>query len=247
MFIDFDGIINFRDLGGIKTTEGRTVHKKCLYRCGELEKASDRDMQRLAQELKIRCVIDFRDPREAEERPDRDVAGAVYRNFPALPPMVQPKDRMKQGSAPDMENIFPGIYRDLAESRESIAAYQNFFRLLLSAEGAPLLWHCRQGKDRTGIAAILLLTALGVSREDCIREYLLTNDYMQPRYELYCRQESDPWKRRMMELITFVREDWLAEYLQIVDERFGGPENYLREVIGLSGDMRQRLKDTYLE
>lgn len=247
MFIDFEGIINVRELGGQITADGKTVRKNVLFRTGELEKASKEDIRRLAQDFKISSIIDFRDPGEARERPDKEVPGADYVCYPALPPMEQPKDRIKDGPPPDAEKMFPRIYRDLAESEEAIRAYRGFFKTLLTGMGAPVLWHCRQGKDRTGIAAILLLTAFGVSREDCIREYLLTNEYMRPRYEKYRSIEPEAWKRDMMKLISFVREDWLAEYLRIVDNRFGGLENYLRDVLLVSDEDKERLRTYYLE
>ncbi len=247
MFIDLEGVINARELGGIKTADGKSVRSQRLFRTGELEKATDRDLQRLCSEWNIRCVVDFRDPGEAEERPDRDVPGAICISYPALPPMEQPKDQIKNAPPPDADKMFPKIYRDLAESDAAIKAYRGFFEVLLSYDGAPILWHCRQGKDRTGIAAILLLTALGVPMEQCIREYLLTNDYMQPRVEKYRAMETVSWKREMMELISFVREDWLGEYIQVVNKRFGGLENYLRDVLLLSDENKKKLRAFYLE
>lgn len=247
MFIDFEGIINVRELGGQITADGKRVRNNLLFRTGELEKATESDICRLTQEFKISCIIDFRDPGEARERPDREVPGADYICYPALPPMEQPKDRIKNGPLPDAEEMFPRIYRDLAESEEAIGAYRSFFKTLLAAQGAPVLWHCRQGKDRTGIAAILLLTALGVSREACIQEYLLTNEHMLPRYKMYLTMETETWKRDMMKLISFVREDWLDEYLHIVDERFGGLERYLRDVLLVSDEDKEKLRRYYLE
>ena len=247
MFYQMDEIINFRDLGGLVTKDGARVRPGCLFRCGELEKATERDLERLKNEFGIRTLIDFRDPGEARERPDRLPEGARLYSFPALPPMQQPKDRMKDGLPPDAEEIFPRIYRQLAESVESIEAYRAFFRCILVEGAAPLLWHCRQGKDRTGVAAILLLTALGVSRADCVREYLLTNDFMRPRVEAYRQKESTPWKIRMMEIISFVREDWLNEYFRSVDEKFGGTEAYLRNVMLLTEGDIETLRHLYLE
>jgi len=247
MFIDFQGIINARELGGMTSEDGRKVKKNCLLRCGELEKATDEDIRRLQEAFGIRYIIDLRDPLEAEERPDRDVPGAVYVSLPALPPMEQPKDRIKNGPQSDIMDMFPQIYRELAESPESIAAYRRFIRLLVEGEGAPVLWHCRQGKDRTGIAAILLLHLLGVPREECIREYLLTNRFMQPRFDAYLSKEKEAWKIDMMKLISFVREDWLAEYWTIIDERFGGLDNYLQDILLITEEDRSKLRSYYLE
>lgn len=247
MFINFEGIINARELGGIAAADGRRIKKNCLLRCGELEKATQSDIRKLSEEFSVRHIVDLRDPLEAEDRPDQAIPGAAYVSFPALPPMEQPKDRIKNGPPPDVTDMFPRIYRELAESDAAINAYRRFFRLLVEGGGAPVLWHCRQGKDRTGIAAILLLTVLGVSREECIREYLLTNQFMQRRFEQYLQKESEPWKIEMMKLISFVREDWLEEYLHIADERFGGLESYLRDILLVSDEDKKKLQTYYLK
>ncbi len=246
MFFELDGIINFRDLRDIKAADGKQVRGGCLFRSGELFKASERDISRLQEEFSLRHIIDFRSPDEAQERPNRAICGAKMHLLPALPPMIQPKDRMKDGPPPDADKIFPRIYRQLAETDAAQAAYRRFFDIVLAAEGAPLLWHCRQGKDRTGIAAILLLSALGVSHEDCIAEYRLTNEFMQPVYDAYCEKESVPWKREMMRIISFVYEDWLAEYFRCLDENYGGMARYLRDVLNLNDTKLEKLKSFYL-
>lgn len=247
MFIQMQGIINFRDLGGLHTESGRRVCSGKLFRCGELHKASDGDILCLSEELRIRHIVDFRSPDEASERPNASVPGAQYHIFPALPPMVQPKDRMKNGPPEDAEAIFPRIYRELAETEAAQHAYRRFFDVLLEAKGEGVLWHCRQGKDRTGIAAILLLSALGVSREECIQEYLLTNEYMLPVYEAYCQKETEVWKRNMMRIISLVYEPWLANYFMRVDEDYGGMENYLQNVLHVTEGQRQLLRRYYLQ
>lgn len=247
MFFDLDGIINFRDLGGMMTEDGRRIKENMLFRCGELEKASEEDIRCLSVDFGIRTIIDFRDPDEQAERPDPSVPGARYINIPALPPMIQPKERMKEAPPPEAMEIFPRIYRQLAESEESIKAYRQFFRLILEENASPVLWHCRQGKDRTGVAAILLMTALGVSMKDCVAEYLLTNDYMAPRVEAYRRTETVSWKIQVMDVISFVREPWLNEYLAIADARHGGLKNYLKEILGLKNGDMETLRRLYLE
>lgn len=247
MFYPMQGIINFRDLGGIRTESGKTVRSNCLFRCGELHKATDADLHRLSEEFLVRHVIDFRSPDEAEARPNAPVPATEYHILSALPPVIKPKDRMKDGPPPDAEQIFPRIYRELAETDIAQQAYREFFNILLQAKGGSVLWHCRQGKDRTGVATILLLSVLGVSREDCIQEYLLTNEYMLPVYEAYRQKESEPWKQEMMRIISLVYEDWLANYFLQIDMNYGGMKNYLQDVLHVTKHQRQLLRQYYLQ
>lgn len=247
MFIELEGVINPRELGGVCTTNGKKVKKNMLFRCGELEKATDKDMELLAS-FGPKYIIDLRDPGEAAARPDREISGAEYVLLPALPPMPQPKERLdKPGPAEDLGEMFPRIYAQLAESSESIAAYKEFFRLMMAAEGRPVLWHCRQGKDRTGVAAILLLTALGVDLENCVREYLLTNEHMQPRFDRIMASDMEPWKKEVMKALLFVHRDWLQVYLDIVTKTYGGLSAYLEKVLEISQADMLQLRAWYLE
>ncbi len=247
MFYTFDNIANFRELGGIPASDGRRVKNGLLYRCGELHKASDADISRLSEEFHISKIIDFRDTKETEIRTDRAVNGAEYISIPALPPMpAEPMSMMKDDHPliPPQE-MFPYVYRQLASSLESSVAYRAFFDQLLQSGGKPVLWHCKQGKDRTGVAAILLLTALGVSREEWMRDYLLTNEYMSRRYEEKYASLEEEQEREFRKIIMFVREDWLAQYLDIVDKK-GGLNVFLHEQIGVTDAEIEQLKTMYL-
>lgn len=149
MFLDFEKIENVRDLGGMLRLDGTRIRPGVLYRTGKLEHATDADIARLT-ELGIRYVIDFRDAGEIATAPDRAIPGAEYHSIPALPNLAEnfrPIDDPTY-TAQDVHDDFRRIYRYLAQSPESIGAYGEFFRILLASDGAPVLWHCTQGKDR---------------------------------------------------------------------------------------------------
>ena len=247
MFYTFDNIANFRELGGIPTVDGHRVRSGLLFRCGELHKASDADIARLSEGFHVSKIIDFRDTKETEIRTDREVPGAEYISIPALPPMpAEPMSMMKDEHPliPPQE-MFPYVYRQLASSLESEVAYRAFFDQLLHNDGKPVLWHCKQGKDRTGVAAILLLTALGVRREEWMRDYMLTNEYMTRRYEEKYASLSDEQEKEFRKIIMFVREDWLGQYLDIVEEK-GGLLAFLHNQIGVTDAEIEQLKAMYL-
>ena len=170
MWIEFDNVINARDLGGLPAADGRKVKPARLLRGAGLELASDRDVMRL-QELQLRHIVDFRDARERSTHPDREIPGALYHSVAALPglPGKPPEDGI-----PDFDAVFRSLYAALAESPHSIAAYREFFRILLDCREGAVYFHCAQGKDRTGIAAILVLSALGVPQHEIMADYFLS-------------------------------------------------------------------------
>ncbi len=180
MTLTFEGIENVRELGGLERADGAAVRQGVLFRTGKLSEATDGDIERL-KDIGLCAVMDFRDIGESRRSPDREVPGAVYYHLPALPDLGKlftksPRD--ESYTPQEVHNEFHSLYRYLALSPESHEAYARFFEILLASEGRPVLWHCTQGKDRTGVAAMLLLTALGFERETILREYMLTNEYM---------------------------------------------------------------------
>ena len=248
MVIDFEGIQNARDLGGINAADGRTVKPGLLFRTGELERATDADIAYL-RAADLRHIVDFRDPAEIAARPDRPVPGAEHhalKTLPALPVSPNPP----KGAAPplpaDPEKIFPGLYAQLGSCAEAKAAYREFFRILLKGDGA-VLWHCRQGKDRTGVAAMLLLATLSVSPADAKADYLETNACMKAQYEGAVGKYHDPEQQRMLRGVLFVRIDWLQLCLSRMKSEYGSLSGYLHRALGLTDADLDRLRVLYTQ
>ena len=174
---------NTRDLGGIKTVDGKVIKDNCLIRSGVLKKLSDKDIE-LLKSHNLKTIIDFRSEKEFVERPDVKIDGVTYLNFPALKKNNLPKKKENDHYDSNLLQLVDkdeggmklllSTYHDLVTSEEGIKAYQNFFKALLDYEGA-FLWHCSQGKDRAGLAAFFLLYILGVPFEECVKDYLHTN------------------------------------------------------------------------
>ena len=248
MVINFEGIQNARDLGGIKTANGRTVKSGLLFRTGELERATDADIAYL-RAAGLRHIVDFRDPAEVAERPDRPVPGAEHhalKTLPALPVSPTPPGESEPPLPADPEEIFPELYVQLGSCAEAKTAYREFFQILLRDDGA-VLWHCRQGKDRTGVAAVLLLTALNVPLESASADYLETNVCMRALYEDLVGKYPDPAQQRMLRGVLFVRADWLDLCLDRMRAEYGGLPGYLRGALGLTGEDVENLRAIYTE
>ena len=152
------GVENARDLGGYYTADGQyQVKTGMLFRTGDLHDATDADLAKL-QELGVVKVIDLRMTYEVALAKNQSVPGSKYIH---ISPMFIPNlfvmnsdDWMailKATRTGVMDTYMANMYRQLVEDPIAIKAYQQFFREVLDANGAPILWHCKDGKDRTGI------------------------------------------------------------------------------------------------
>ena len=250
MIYSFDAIKNVRELGGIKTIDGKTVKSNMLFRTAELSKATDEDINRLC-EFGIKEIIDFRDLYEINKEPDLNVSTANYNSLPALPPLAPYDDlsdsELKRLFDQSVDKIFKVIYTDLATSEISHNAYKKFFEIILSSNGAPILWHCTQGKDRTGVGAILLLTALGVSKQDAVNEYFITNEVMQKEYDRIVNTNADEIVVSTFKTVMFVHKECIDIYLDLICKNYGSIDNYIRTKLELSDSDIEKLRKWYLD
>ncbi len=251
------GLRNARDLGGYYTADGQyQVKSGLLFRCAKLYDATDADIAVL-QSLGVTKVIDLRMLFERTTKPDKSVPGAqnIWISTQTIPNIlvITGEDWMamlKAIKSGVMDTYMTNMYRQLITDPVAIWGTKRFFNEVLSADGAPILWHCTSGKDRTGIEAVLLLAALGVD-EDVIRaEYLNTNwfmaDDMQASYDKAYKYTHS--NRIAMEFYKFegVQESWLDVALNVI-HRYGTIQDYLRDVIGLTDADFAQLQATYLE
>ena len=247
MFLTFEGIENVRDLGGLTRADGAQVRRGVLLRSGKLSDATEGDLKRLA-DMGLRTVLDFRDPAECRRHPDRAVPGAVNRNLPALPDLgkhFRPPDDPTY-TAREIHEDFHSIYRYLAVSMESQSAYASFFDALLASEGAPVLWHCTQGKDRTGVAAILLLTALGFDEDTILAEYMLTNEYMQRQLDAFEAAGETPEQMAVAREVFLVYEENARYYMRCVQLEYGTLPQYIELALGVGPRQIETLERYYL-
>lgn len=250
MILEFESINNIRDLGGIKTADGKRIKEGLLLRSGELSAASDSDISRLKKEYALSDIVDLRDEWEADSKPDNLPDGVKYSNIPAFPPFEDKGelvyDNLVKSFSDDPLGSYKALYRRLAENEHSVEAFSRFLNTVIEARGA-VLWHCRQGKDRTGVAAILLLTALGVDEEDIIAEYLETNNAAASMIERLERENASDEQISYAKAHCFVARECVMEYFYAVRRLCGTVMNYLTERIGLTQQEITALREKYLE
>ena len=254
------GAPNARDLGGLKTTDGRCVKPGRLIRSGALWNLTDADVEKLRC-IPLTTVVDFRTEREISEKPDLSIPGAEWIACPILPQLTGVTRQLGDDGVPayfrmaidvgmEAENWMTGLYLPLVESEYSQTHYREFLYLVLQQNSGTLLYHCTVGKDRVGVGTMLLLSALGVDRETILADYLLTNDATAQAREAACaeiRRYSDtPAARFAMEAFESVRPRYLETAYRFIEGRYGTVERYLTEALDFGPEKQAALKEMYL-
>ena len=266
MDILFDNIVNARDLGGMTAHEGKTVRNGMLLRTAHLHDATDEDILRLQKEYRLRRVFDFRSLGEAEFLPDREVEGATHH----LLPTIDMSEERLTGQAipqeafldlerhivnysfyPEVQAMAADMYPSLIRSEYSQLQYASFLRLIVETPEGGVLWHCFQGKDRTGWGAAFILSALGVDRETIIEDFDRSNDAYR---ELVARLDNDIIARGggepemdVVQAFMGVSTKNFRSTLELIDREFGGMYDYLQNQLFLTKEDIHLLRKRYLQ
>ncbi|MXO73666.1 protein-tyrosine-phosphatase [Altererythrobacter aerius] len=245
----FEGIHNFRDYGGYRA-EGGHVRRGLLYRSGQHVAATDADLAGLAR-LGIRTVIDLRGIREREINPCRRHEGWAGEVIAHAGETSSSPPHMDIG--PDVTTAryardrMLAVYTRMPQNPAMQAMFGRYLNALADRPGASLV-HCFAGKDRTGVAAMLLLHILGVSREDQFAEFLLTNKA--PTLGVLRAQSVPGIEARLgrtldedaIRALLEVHEDYLARFLETAESLEGSIDGWLDRSVGVTDDLRDRLR-----
>lgn len=157
-----DSAFNFRDLGGLPTSHGRFTRRGLLFRSDSLQALSERDVATLADDYRLKFVIDLRLALEVAEEgrgPLEKCGGIGYVNAPL---------EMASTEGVDPEQVLESLYRRCLESASLVQAVEH----IAACAGQPTLFHCAAGKDRTGVVAAMVLSLLGVDEDVVVADYL---------------------------------------------------------------------------
>ncbi|MBO5970799.1 MAG: tyrosine-protein phosphatase, partial [Clostridia bacterium] len=140
-------------------------------------------------------------------------------------------------------------YRTMISSEPSLRALREFFDVLLEDDGA-VLWHCTQGKDRTGVVAAAILLALGVDRDAIMRDYMKTNrSCFFKNFWIFIGVVLVTFsvnKARNLNLLLSSRRDFMRAAFDEIDKVWGGTDGFLRKALQLTDDELFRLREAYL-
>jgi protein-tyrosine phosphatase len=240
--VRLEGGRNFRDLGGYATLDGRRVRRGRLYRSGAPVALTSSDRSRL-EALGLHHVIDLRSREEREREPAvwPLATGAAVREFDYS---LDPDDYLglMRGdiTGVELEALMCRLYRQMPY--DFVAPYTTLFAELLEARG-PLAFHCAAGKDRTGIAAALVLSTLGVERETVIHDYLVSNRTLDPKS--LGRPHHMP--ESLFVLVARVERTWIEAAFTRIDAEDGSVEKFVERRLGVDSAALRRLRELYVE
>ena len=254
--LNFEGIHNLRDLGGYATTDGHRLRWGKLYRSANFAEASPADLAALSQ-LGLATFIDLRSGLEKEEEPNRLPTPLPFElvEIPILDEGNQALvgEVMERVESGDFDGFDPGQKMQQA-NRQFASVFTPQFRQLvdtvIAADGAPVLWHCTAGKDRTGFAAAVLLRILGVPRETIMRDYMAS---LEPALAsrrsqlLMLRLFKGEETAAKIEVMMGVEPAWLEAGFDEIDATWGSFDAYVRDGLQLDGADIEALRANLLE
>jgi protein-tyrosine phosphatase len=239
---------NFRSLDGISAAGGRRIKRNMLYRSGGLSRLSEPDITNLIS-LGICTVIDFRSDRERESHPT--VHLPTVRNSMRIVINDVARDEaqklMDAGDSQGMKKVLVNDYRRMI--RHDHEKFAEFFQVLKETSCFPLVYHCAAGKDRTGLATLLLLSALGAGEHDIRQDYFASNIRLKALADKYVQKASEMgYDGEIVRPLMEVREEYLKAALDEIESRFGGMDSFLTNVLGVDFNLlREKFLDSHAE
>lgn len=254
---------NTRDLGGLPTKDGRSIKYGKLIRSGRLSKLPQSTIDRL-ENIGVTKVVDLRIQTETEEYPDTMLPSAEYIWLPVLCTatagithdrsmhklMSKQSKRIKEefGSA---DNYMIEMYKSILFQKEPQEKLATFLRMVIEEEDGCILWHCSAGKDRAGIAAMLVEGILGVSEDVMELDYCLSDRFQRrkrnwQRIGLKIAPLSRQFKALLVALMK-AKQIYIHAILEEINLRYGSIEEYCKQELSVTDEDVKRLKEKYLE
>ena len=253
--LDFAGGTNFRELGGYEADEGKHVKWGQIWRGIPTCKLTGETDRAKLDALGLRLILDLRSVEEAKKEPDYvpdgarlvQICGLCAEDGHEIAFAPGDIDRL-MASAPEGYDVPRVLYRRMLTGNK---AFKELFRALEAGE-TPILFHCSAGKDRTGVAAMLILLALGASDETICADYAQTNVCRRAEIEAVMQEHADeiaadPSCRNHYYRMAGVSPEAAPFVLDTIRSQFGSAENYLEAEYGLTPARLMRLRRMYLE
>jgi len=256
------GLNNTRDLGGLSTKDGRKIKSGKLIRSGKLYKLPNKTVSAL-KDMGLTTVVDLRTETERNEKPDTKMEGVAYFNHPLFCTptggittersmfrvFAKESKRIKDefGSG---ENYMKAVYQSVvydAEPKRELAA---FLHRAVNEEGC-LLFHCSGGKDRAGIAAMLLESLLGVKEELIMEDYIASRKFLRSKFfwnkfglvisPFYLRIKRVLWGTMKL------KPEFMKSVIDGLEEKYGSVVEYCKQELSVTDEDIETLKAKYLE
>jgi protein-tyrosine phosphatase len=248
--VKFESVLNFRDAGGISTTDGKRIKEKVIFRSANPDKISRKDINNL-HELNIKTIVDLRAPYEVRKK---------KRTFDGIETISLPLDfekttrerlipLLKQKNALDLiPEMTVSLYHEILDG--SVSVFRNVIELLLDPSRYPLLIHCQAGKDRTGVICALTQLAMDADRGPIVDNYITSNDALVPQFKKMLTM------RKILSFGTFptdkilyamtLRNISIESVIDRVNNHYGGIIGYYKSSGQYNSEFKE-LKDRFVK
>ncbi|WP_082867795.1 tyrosine-protein phosphatase [Denitrobacterium detoxificans] len=254
---DLPHIMNFRDLGGMATSDGYIIKPRKLYRCAALGATDANERALLAGYYNVGTVIDLRTGLERNSNPDPDLPGVTHLEVPLMPVSALSitledynwQELLRGTWSPDLYDAC-ALYRKMV-SPTMAPRWHQIFQVLLEAGDQAVLWHCTNGKDRTGVVAAVVLLALGIPEETVLADYMDSNsglaDYRAKILQDARDRGVEPSMTHRMGPLLEARYEHIAAAIEAIDGNFGDFAGFLEDVCGVGLAEEDTLRSIFLQ
>ena len=238
-----DGLVNVRDLGGLRTVDGRVVRSRQVIRCDNPKSLTDQGQQDLADLVAPTLVLDLRMELEVHKEGYSILHDPVQvLNLPMVPQSGVNQEQIDAGAA---DNLVEDYMRQMDVNAPSMV---EALRLIADPSNRPVVVHCTAGKDRTGIVTAMLLAILGVSDDDIVADYHVTTTNMAPILERIRAAQvfQDNGLAHAPSWIFESEPETMRDFLDRMATTYGGAVEWA-QAKGLRDEEIARLRETLLD
>lgn len=261
--LEIEGVINFRDLGGYQSADGRTVSWGKVYRSAQLDRMSEQGAKDMAA-LGIKTVVDLRFSEETQRYPTMRTAVPEAEIFSWQDEFEgnsnEKSESIKRSWKQSLESNDPAQVREAMRVNypQKLYSHQAIYKKMLmrlSDRHTPLVFHCAAGKDRTGVAAALILSLLGVSNEVIIDDYLVTQGATEsllksfhaggatgPQGNSDFQHKLASYPRALVQPVFDADLSYISTLMDYVNQQYGGFNQYASQILNFDSSDVERLK-----
>ena len=237
--IKLDRIKNVRDLGGIEIKDGK-IKERRLLRGTCLYNLTQADINILVNEYKLSTIIDLRTKKEKSKKPEMELKGVKYIHMPIFDKTVpgvshENSEKLVRGKVLDLTNFYRGILKGeyLENIEKIIKTIMN-----LDEKEYSVLFHCTEGKDRTGIIAAVILMILGADKQTIIDDYLYTNLVNEKKANSYYWKtlflKFDKSQAETMKNYFLAKQEYIESVFDVIEKDWNGLENFIENGLKIS-------------
>nr|WP_235673265.1 tyrosine-protein phosphatase [Bacillus altitudinis] len=251
--IQFSKLANFREVGGLQTTDQMVIKQGMIYRSADLSRLTKQDILTFST-LGIQTICDLRTSSERKSHPPKIMEHDKIVHIPMQPDSMMPSKwtmfRMliAEGKSLSFTPIMKDVYQSMLYERKK--EIQQLFTLLSDEKNYPLMLHCTSGKDRTGFLSSLIQLATGVPVHTVLSEYMRSNEGVKmlvKRQERFVRMMSlYRVSKEQIQPLLGVQQDYLEDVLNEMMDTYGSAERYLVEACAVPQAQLLKVKNILL-